>query len=56
MKPNLFSNQCFQICWLIRGMDVIKNPNKSAHYSKIIPAGPKTTGTWGMNDTITNEG
>ena len=39
----------FEILWFISGMEVGTKCIITAHISKITPARPKNTGTWGMN-------
>ena len=36
-----FSNYSFQICWLVRGMEVMKNEKCQLNISKIMLATPK---------------
>ena len=48
-----FSNQSFQIWWLISGIEVRKNTKFQLNISKIMAARPKkNTGTWGGNTII----
>ena len=43
-----FPNKRFQICWLISGMEVMKNIKLRINLSKIMFARPKTPGTSGV--------
>ena len=49
-----FSNQKFQICWLISHKEVKNIQNFSSVSLKIKPARPKSTGTWVVNMATTN--
>ena len=54
-RGKLFSNQSFQILWLIGGIKVYgKIQNFSSISLKLCLLGQKNTGTWGVNITIIN--